>query len=564
MMIRVIRFLLPFFLCFFTVSLFGDEEPIFWQEGDEDLLLDRLLGTMSDQEILGQVFLLGYAGTSPSPEILKWIRTRNIGGVKIFGWNVKNLSELTRSISSMQSAASETRNGIPLLIATDQEGGWVRHVKGNTSITPGNLAIGASGLAYDAYYTGYFIGMELRTLGINMNFAPTVDIYTNPDADVIGPRAFSSDPLQTSLLSVAYYRGMEQAGIICTAKHYPGHGDADLDSHVVLPEIAIDLEQLWERELLPYRFLIREGLPAIMSGHLSFPNITGSSLPASLSPYFQTDLLRKRMGFQGIVITDDLRMRGAWIDGLDLADICEKALEAGNDMIMLSRTPELNDIIWQKLYDRYTSDDQFRKRIVISVRRILKTKLTFLKSRGSISLFPDAGAPDREIPSPEGKEFFFDAACRSVTLIRGDSIPVPSQRKKERILLAGQFNSFLKQGKQRFPDADTYYFSYTPFYSARPAELEKFRSIISRYDLVILCLANPNSLAMLKTLENSKTEVIVFSVLTPVYLREVPWVRSALAVYGTGTESFAAGFAVLDGDFTPEGSLPITFFKGGP
>ncbi|MFW5712804.1 MAG: glycoside hydrolase family 3 N-terminal domain-containing protein, partial [Spirochaetota bacterium] len=159
---------------------------------------ERLVAAMSDTELLGQVFLLGYFGQTPSPQILDWIRDKHIGGVKIFGWNAENLQELGRSIGIMQSAATESGLRIPLFIATDQEGGWVRHIKGDTSITPGNLAIGATSLPYDAYYTGLYIGKELRSLGINMNFAPTVDIYSKENAHVIGPRAFAEDPLTTA------------------------------------------------------------------------------------------------------------------------------------------------------------------------------------------------------------------------------------------------------------------------------------------------------------------------------------------------------------------------------
>ena len=171
----------------------------------------------------------------------------------------------------MQRSAADTRLGIPLFIATDQEGGWVRHVKSKTSITPGNMAIGASGLPYDAYWSGYYIGQELKSIGINMNFAPTVDVYSNIDAHVIGPRAFSQDPLETAQLALAYFKGMEETGVVSTAKHFPGHGNAAEDSHGILPRIDISFDTLWERELLPYRYLIDRDLPTVMSGHLSLP-----------------------------------------------------------------------------------------------------------------------------------------------------------------------------------------------------------------------------------------------------------------------------------------------------
>ncbi len=266
---------------------------------DPTLLAESLVSQMTDEEILGQLLLVGYSSAEPNALLLEWIRSRGIGGVKIFGWNAEDLNRLYRSIRQMQDQAKKSRLKLPLFIATDQEGGWVRHVKGDTSITPGNLALGAARIPYDAYKTGYLIGKELKTLGINLNFAPTVDVYVNPDANVIGPRAFSSDPVLTGIFGVAYYRGMAEAGIICAAKHYPGHGNADEDSHGALPVIYDSFDTLWKRDLLPYRMLISEGIPAILSGHLSFPKVTGDRRPSSLSPFFGTELLRKRLGFQG-------------------------------------------------------------------------------------------------------------------------------------------------------------------------------------------------------------------------------------------------------------------------
>ncbi|MCK5201357.1 MAG: glycoside hydrolase family 3 protein, partial [Spirochaetales bacterium] len=344
---------------------------------------------MNDTDLLGQIMILGYFGLDPSPEILEWISEKKIGGIKIFGWNVSQLERLGKSISLMQKRAAENPFGIPLFIATDQEGGWVRHVKGKTSITPGNMSIGATGMPKDAYQTGSFIGQELKTLGINMNFAPTVDIYTNPDADVIGPRAFSSNPMDTAALSTSFFQGQESTGVISTAKHFPGHGAAGGDSHGMLPEVTADFYTLWNRELLPYRFLIKRGIPAIMSGHISFPEITGNSIPASGSRYFLTDLLREQLGFEGIIITDDMVMEGAVIGSEGIEEACYSALAAGNDIIMISRTTSTYQNIWDYLYQKMQEEKSFRAIVTSSVTRILKTKLAYLKRDDAVALYPD-------------------------------------------------------------------------------------------------------------------------------------------------------------------------------
>jgi len=549
---------LSFFFIFFSFSGFSEEG--FWKNLPTDELVEYLISSMNNEELLSQVLMLGYTGTQPSDIIMEWIRERNIGGVKIFGWNVNTLPELAKSIGEMQKTALNTNQKIPLLIATDQEGGWVRHVKGDTSITPGNMAIGATGLSHDAYYTGFYIGLELKALGINMNFAPTVDVYINPDADVIGPRAFSDDPVTTGILSVAYFKGLDKAGVISTAKHFPGHGNADKDSHGALPIIHSTLDDLWNRDAVPYRFLIKEGLPAIMSGHLAFPEIIGNNTPSSLHGFFQEELLKEKLGFSGIVITDDLFMNGVQEIGLDTPYICIRALEAGNDMIMLSRTPELFSDIWKELYSQFTENPGFRARVLDAVRRILRIKIAYLKNGSSVPLIPDVEKIKESVPNNEGRKFFFDLSCRSVTIIRDKDIPLDKE-KSGRILLAGQFRAFLEEGKKRLPDADEFYFPYSPFYWARDADTKKLLQISRQYDTVIFCLANPNSLEVLKSLENEEINLIVFSVLTPIYLRELPRIQSALAVYGTGRDSFQSGFAVLMGDFKPEGTLPLKTFK---
>ncbi len=406
-------------------------EGTFWRDLPDEAIVSTLIEAMSDEEILGQVFLIGFTGRSPSREIMDWIRRRNIGGVKIFGWNAEDTTALARSVSEMQQAALGTRHGIPLFIATDQEGGWVRHVKGSTMETPGNLAIGATGLPWDGYRTGYYIGRELRAIGINMNFAPTVDTYVNPGQDVsgprsyiVGPRAFAEDPVQTGMLALAYVKGMEEAGVICTAKHFPGHGNADGDSHGELPLIDDDFETIWNRDLIPYRMLVREGLPAIMSGHLGFPRITGNLNPATLSPFFARTVARERLGFEGILITDDLYMNGALVPGKNMADISLLALEAGHDMIMLSRTPELYDRIWLTISRRYADDPEFRDGIIESVKRILLTKVRYLRHDGRVPLLPDPDSVTEALSDREGRRFILDQASRSVTLLRAEEFPL--------------------------------------------------------------------------------------------------------------------------------------------
>ncbi len=511
---------------------------------------------MSDTELLGQVFMIGFSGPGADPTILAWIEEKRIGGVKIFGWNGANLPRLARAVGSMQQKALATRLQIPLFIATDQEGGWVRHVKGETSVTPGNMSIAAGGLGYDALRTGELIGAELRALGINMNFAPTVDVYVNPEAHVIGPRAFSSDPMQTAVLAQAYLHGMRSQGIICTAKHFPGHGNADRDSHGSLPIIYDPLSVLMERDLLPYRMLINEDLPAVMTGHLAFPEISGNTVPASLSPEIIGGLLRKKLGFQGLVITDDLRMNGAQSNGEGIPQAAEDALRAGNDMIMISLDSRLHEEVWDHLRREMDRDPSFRPLLEEAVVRILRIKAEYLTAADHVPFIPDAEELYRRIPADQ--DFLFQQACRAVTPVADRGLPL---KESERLLLVGQLPGFLKAGSERFPDAGRLLLNYEPFYSPPPGGLSSIISRVSEYDRIVFCLSTPGSFELLKQLVQGrpalKQRIAVLSVLTPVYLQELPWVEAAVAAYGLGEESFRAGFAALAGDFTPEGRLPL-------
>lgn len=544
---------LPPLLGVLCITAILHAETDFWEDLPEAVWVNNMIASMIPEEMVGQVFLYGYIGERASPETLNWMGDHFIGGIKVFGWNTGDLRALVNSIADFQKASQRTRLRIPFLIATDQEGGWVRHVKTGTSATPGNMAVGATGSMEDAYKTGYYIGKELSIIGINTNFAPTVDILTNPDNSVIGPRAFSSDPVETARLSLAYFKGTQAAGIIATAKHFPGHGDTDTDSHGNLPVIEISLEQLWDRELVPYRLLSREMVPVIMSGHLGFPRILDDMTPASLSPYFLQDILRDRLGFKGVIVTDDLKMGGARSVETGIADLAVKALEAGNDLVMISKPLEDQAAAYSLALQKFKTDPAFRGSIIEKVKRILLLKKRYIMQS---SLIPDAEKAVTSLPDKEAQLFFFDQACRSITRICGNSIPLPRDTKGK-ILLVSQYHSFSVEGRKYYENADYYEYSYYPFWNPLPEVLSEVQELIQAYDIVILCLANPNSLGIIESIEGSGKEIYVISVLSPVYIRELPWIENLLVMYGSGQLTFRLAFAALTGIIKPLGKLPL-------
>jgi beta-N-acetylhexosaminidase len=528
-----------------ALSFTDDENPA--------VLAAALLADMSDEEALAQVFMLAWEGGEPSPLILEWIQKRHIGGVKIFGWNTANTTTLARTVGRLQEASMNGPYGIPLLVATDQEGGMVRHVKGDTSVTPGNMAIGASGYPEDAYLSGYYIGKELRLLGVNMNFAPTIDLYTNRNSELIGTRTFGSDPAEAGVLGAAFAKGLARAGIIATAKHYPGHGDTALDSHGTLPRIDADFDTLWERELAPYRMLAKEGIPAVMSGHLAFPNTEAGDTPASLSSWFLQDILREQIGFKGIVVTDDLNMAGAINNTGSLSSVAKQALMAGNDVIMFSSTPGLDSSLWTRLNADMKTDTAFRARVRDAAYRVLETKLTWLRGEDAVPPVPDLEALASGLPDPEGSAFFLNLACRSVTLIREDAnknvFPL-SAEKAGLVMLAGRnYPEFFEIGQFAFPGARNYWYSEERggndfLYFARQA------------DTIIFNISEERDLAMLNYLRGLGKRVIIFSCMRPVEPDDVSWADGAFAVYSSSRESFIAGFSAILGRIPFQGRLP--------
>jgi beta-N-acetylhexosaminidase len=513
---------------------------------------------MSDEEVLGQILMLAYPGDEPGPLIFDWIQGRSLGGVKIFGWNAEDSTKVAKAVAAFQQAALGSRLAIPLLVATDQEGGWIRHIKGATTITPGNMAIGASGRPYDAYRSANLIGKELAALGVNMDFAPSVDLATKPKSYIIGPRAFSDDPATVAFLGSAFVRGLADAGVIATAKHFPGHGDTEDDSHGVLPMIRVDEKTLWDRELLPYRVLAAAGIPAIMSGHLCFPLVTGDGWPASLSPYFMTTILRKRIGFKGLAVTDDLSMNGAGNAAGSLSEACIRAIEAGNDLLMISHLLAADDPAWNRLLDAYRGRPAFKARVREAASRVLATKLKYLRPRGRAALVPDLAGLAKRVPDPEASAFFEAQAYRSATAVRSGDIPfAPVGKSRGRLLAAGPFKDFFDAVLEAYPSAATFRFSYEPARAALRSEIWDFDRSLAGVESVIVCVANGAGMDFAERAHAAGKRVAIVSVQSPAPLSRAPWAEAAVAVYSYSGESLRAGVAVLSGKAPAQGELPL-------
>ncbi len=559
-----LHFFVPLFLNFiflnFAFAANLPDDITFWSNYPNEILADALVEKMSDEELYAQILMFGWAGAEPSTLLNSWVDERGLGSVKVFGWNTDNIRLVARSVKSLQRKALARRFKIPLFVATDQEGGWIRHVKGSTSVTPGNLAIGASGFPYDAYYSGYYINREIAALGINMNFAPTIDLYTDKRSTIIGTRSFGEDPRNAGILGAAFAQGSLDAGVIPTAKHFPGHGDTQNDSHLFLPSIDIDEKTFEERELVPFKYLIKSGVPAIMSGHLSFPRICPNGEPATLSEFFLTEILRNQLGFEGLIITDDMMMNGATLYAGAVSAAFRMAVIAGNDIVISSTTAQLDEPLWSANVRLMKTDEKFRSKVKAAARRVIYEKLKYFKGKNPAPLFPDENKIDERIPDKDGEKFFLEQACRSITVYQRKSRGL---KKSDfgRVLLCGSEPRFFSSGKERWPDSGEFRFSFSMGPNETQWSADNILQTAARYDTIIFCVVDANSARVAQTLRQLSQQgkrVIIFSIMSPVLVTDFDWADTILFGYSYSPYSLEALIGACAGEFEPQGIEPIS------
>ncbi len=281
---------------------------------------------------VGQLFMVGFEGTEVTPQLRGWVEQFGWGGVIVFGRNVESpvqLAALTRGLQEVARASS----GVPLLVAVDQEGGRVARLKAPFTAFPSAATVGQAGSEDLAFEVGQALGWELSAVGITMDMAPVLDVLTNPANVVIGDRAFSSDPQCVARLGKAMMRGLHAGGVLAVGKHFPGHGGTLLDSHVTQPVCERTPDQLHALDLLPFREAVAAGIDAIMTAHVVYP-AWDAQHPATLSPTILREILREHMGFQGVIVTDDLGMAGV-SGALSWESIPVQALRAGADLLLI-------------------------------------------------------------------------------------------------------------------------------------------------------------------------------------------------------------------------------------
>ena len=346
-----------------------EKTPVITQAPEIDLIQEEL-DEMTLDEKIAQLLIVESNGVTVTDEMRANLPTRPYGGYILLATDFGTHSATRSFIEQVQKLSKTT-----LIIATDQEGGNVQRLKNVKGSTPTNIPymynVGQTGNTTLARNIGAVMAKEMRTMGFNVDFAPVVDVYSNPNNKVIGYRSFSSDPQIVSKMAIAVAAGLEENGVVATYKHFPGHGDTSTDSHYSLPVINRTRAQLDQSDFVPFKNAIQQGAKVIMTGHIALPQITGDNMPATLSKKITTDILRNEFGFDGLIVTDGLNM-GALTKYYSESDIYYRSIEAGADMLVLPLHPEL---AIQSIKEHISE-----ARIDESVYRILKFKKEYLSN----------------------------------------------------------------------------------------------------------------------------------------------------------------------------------------
>ena len=542
---------------------------------DRDDWVDRTLASLDLRERVGQLVMVWMTGGYASDSDRDFVRVRDlvtgqgIGGVVI---SVGTPHAYVSRLNRLQAVAD-----VPLLVAADFEAGPGYRVGGafqlptgislgGATALPSAMAFGATDDEALAYEAGRVTGLEARALGVHLNFAPVLDVNNNPENPIINTRSYGEDPARVAALGSAYIRGARDAGLMTTAKHFPGHGDTGTDSHVELPIIPGDRARLDALELVPFRRAIEAGVDAVMTAHVAAPGILDEAdLPATLSPYFMTELLREDLGFEGVLFTDALDM-GAIVDGFGAGEASVRAIEAGADVLLMPPDPEraIDAVVRAVETGRITE-----ARIEESARRVLA-----MKARAGLAA--RAGTDPGAVPGIVGTEahlaFADSVAGRSLALVRDLPGAIPIDTIATRRVLSVAFARPLDVAAGRSFDARLREAVEVGAARLEPdmdeRDVERIVERASEADLVVLSLhATPvveeddreHPLASLLTrLAGRGAPTVVVSFGSPYVLATLEDAWTFLAAWGpSGAAQTAAADAVL-GRRPVRGVLPIS------
>lgn len=493
-------------------------DPNAAEEPEMDNDIDRMVDNMSTRDKITQMMMPDFrnwevdgeeeAVTSLNDDIRSALKEYKFGGVILFAENVQETEQTARLTHDFQHTVIE-EDDTPLLLSIDQEGGVVTRLGTGTNL-PGNMALGAAKSEQHAYQAGAITANELSSLGINTNFAPTVDVNNNPANPVIGLRSFSSDPWLVTVLGNSFISGIQDHGVSSAVKHFPGHGDTEVDSHVGLPVVDKSLDELNETELVPFRDAANHA-EIFMTAHIQYPQIEEETmpseedgepvnLPATLSPTILTDLVRDDMGYEGLIVTDAMNME-AITDNFGEKEASLQAIKAGVDVLVMPtilRNNEdlenLDDIIGH-IEEAVDTGEISEDRLDESVTRILELK----EKRGILDLTDNLPTADEQVAianenvgSEENLKTEREMAFDAMTVLKDDHGVLPVVPKEDGKVLfvasdesqmAGtEFGITRMQDEGILPDA----LNFETTYFDEESEAGDFNEQVSNADHVVV------------------------------------------------------------------------------
>jgi beta-N-acetylhexosaminidase len=539
------------------MDLFLDADGARW--------VDAMMSRLTPEEKVAQMIGCRYAGEffpadgEQAAYLKRLVAHHKVGGMVIFGGEAYETALLNNGLQSMAD--------VPLLMASDFERGVGTQITGST-LFPTIMGLGAADSEDLAYQMGRYTALEGRALGIHMTYAPVVDVNINPDNPIINTRSIGENPEQIARLAAAFIKGCQDNGMLATAKHFPGHGDTDLDSHILLPVIKADRERLEKVELYPYRRAIAAGVSAVMVSHLVVPALDPTpNLPATLSSAILTALLRGQMGFKGLIVTDAMEMGGV-TNSYTPTEAALKAIQAGCDMVLLPlETEKVVDFLKEQVRTGVLS----KERVDASARRILEAKARVGLHRNR---FVDVAALPLELGRKDAlaqAQKTFEAAATLVKneggllpLKPGTKVAVFSLSSDRGEYFAGR--TFAGAVKSRFAEADVFYadadtgqeYLDESFTKAADADvyLCAFFSSLSAWKGSVGLDAKHT--ALIKKLKETGKPVVAVSFGSPYFLREFPFVDAYLCLYRNQPQTQSAAVKAIYGEIDVTGKLPVT------
>jgi beta-N-acetylhexosaminidase len=526
---------------------------------------------MTLEQKVGQVFMLGFEGTGLDDGNRALVHDLHLGGVTLFGRNVESPAQLARLTSDLQAVADP----VPLFVSIDQEGGLVVRVTDGATIFPGNMALGATGDPALARRVAAATAVELRAMGVNMNLAPVVDANTNPLNPVIGVRSFGSDVEAVGRFGAATIDGLQRSGVSAVAKHFPGHGDTAVDSHLDLPVVPHPLDRLVSTELPPFRAAIAAGVDGVMTAHVHVPALEPrSDVPATLSRAVLTGLLREELGHPGLILTDALDM-GAIKRGRGAAEAAVEAFEAGADMLLVAGIAAEDRARLAEgpraLLAAVRSGRVPESRLDASVLRVLaaKARRGLIPAAGPTSPARTPRPPELAVVgSPEHRALALEAARKAIALVRDEAglLPLrpaqhvlvvsPDHPTRSRAEEDGAAGSLAEAVRRLAPSAEE-----LPVDIAPPAEMvaraaERARAadvvVLATYDLA----QQPPQAALAEALQQTGRPIVAVALRGPYDAAALPRIRTFLAAYGDRPVHLRAAAEALFGALTPTGRVP--------